>query len=546
MIFIICIIAIDTNVRPYLIKLLIDTTISPNASNLLLLVIIYSCLQFLMVYISAARDWCSIKYLFKFQSYIVSRFIDNIDQYAYSFFQNHTSGTILAKAQDVFNLIPTIIGTVIYQFIYIVFSTLITLIFLAQVHILFVVVMLIWMSIFFIITYFGIKKVRPITSEFAETRSKIWGHLSDYLSNILNVKCFVMSSWENSKLSNISQIFISKAEQQGYFLMKFYVIQGVIVSIYTIGFLIGLIYLHREGIISPGDFALVFMLNFTLFTNLYNLSYNLQEFIINCGTVNQALKILELPKEVQDKPDATKLVLTKGEIEFSNVQFNYKGTTELFKNKSIIIKGGQKVSLVGHSGGGKTTFSNLILRLFDVTSGEILIDGQNIKKVTQDSLRAAISIIPQESLLFHRTIEENIGYGNLNASEYEIIEAAKKAHAHEFIKKLPYGYKSLIGERGGKLSGGQRQRIVIARAILKNAPIVILDEATSQLDLETENKIQESLKELMKGKTSIVIAHRLSTLLGMDRVLVFEHGKIIKDGTYEELFVNKSSIYKRL
>ncbi|MSO13384.1 putative ABC transporter ATP-binding protein [Rickettsiales endosymbiont of Trichoplax sp. H2] len=499
-----------------------------------------------MVYISAARDWCSIKYLFKFQSYIVSRFIDNIDQYAYSFFQNHTSGTILAKAQDVFNLIPTIIGTVIYQFIYIVFSTLITLIFLAQVHILFVVVMLIWMSIFFIITYFGIKKVRPITSEFAETRSKIWGHLSDYLSNILNVKCFVMSSWENSKLSNISQIFISKAEQQGYFLMKFYVIQGVIVSIYTIGFLIGLIYLHREGIISPGDFALVFMLNFTLFTNLYNLSYNLQEFIINCGTVNQALKILELPKEVQDKPDATKLVLTKGEIEFSNVQFNYKGTTELFKNKSIIIKGGQKVSLVGHSGGGKTTFSNLILRLFDVTSGEILIDGQNIKKVTQDSLRAAISIIPQESLLFHRTIEENIGYGNLNASEYEIIEAAKKAHAHEFIKKLPYGYKSLIGERGGKLSGGQRQRIVIARAILKNAPIVILDEATSQLDLETENKIQESLKELMKGKTSIVIAHRLSTLLGMDRVLVFEHGKIIKDGTYEELFVNKSSIYKRL
>jgi ATP-binding cassette subfamily B protein len=343
----------------------------------------------------------------------------------------------------------------------------------------------------------------------------------------------------------VNQSFISKAEHQGYFLMKFYAIQGIIILIYTIGFLVGLVYLHNKGAVSPGDFALVFILNFSLFENMYHMSYQLQDFVINCGTVNQALKLLELPREIQDKPNARDLIIKKGKIIFNNVRFSYTDSKELFKNKSIILKAGQKVGLVGHSGGGKTTFCNLISRLFDITSGQILIDGQDIKGVKQDSLRRAISMIPQDPLLFHRTIKENISYGKLDGTDGEIIEVAKKAHAHEFITKLPKGYESLVGERGVKLSGGQRQRIVIARAILKNSPIVILDEATSQLDSVTEKKIQEALKELMTGKTAIVIAHRLSTLLGMDRILVFDQGKIIEDGTHQELF-KKRGVYKTL
>jgi ATP-binding cassette subfamily B protein len=235
----------------------------------------------------------------------------------------------------------------------------------------------------------------------------------------------------------------------------------------------------------------------------------------------------------------------KGEISFKNVQFHYKGATPLFESMNITIHAGQKVDLVGYSGSGKTSFVNLILRLFDINGGQILIDNQDISKVTQDSLRENIGMIPQDPSLFHRSLAENIRYGKPHASDVEVIDAAKRAHAHEFIEKLPNGYESLVGERGVKLSGGQRKRVAIARAILKNAPILILDEATSQLDSVNENYIQKSLHELMAGKTTIVIAHRLSTLLHMDRILVFDAEKIVEDGTHGELLA-KSSLYKTL
>lgn len=237
--------------------------------------------------------------------------------------------------------------------------------------------------------------------------------------------------------------------------------------------------------------------------------------------------------------------VTQGQIFFDKVKFCYMGSEALFKNKSVIIEPGQKVGLVGYSGSGKTTFVNLILRLYDATEGLILIDGQDIKEVTQDSLRANIGMIPQDPSLFHRTLMENIRYGRINATDEEVIEAAKKAHAHDFIINLPEGYNSLVGERGVKLSGGQRQRIAIARAILKNAPILLLDEATSQLDSVAESYIQESLWRLMQNKTTIVIAHRLSTLLHMDRILVFEEGQIIEDGTHSEL-LERNGQYKSL
>jgi ATP-binding cassette subfamily B protein len=263
------------------------------------------------------------------------------------------------------------------------------------------------------------------------------------------------------------------------------------------------------------------------------------------GNITQGLTVALAPLDIQDKPDATELRVTKGQITFDNVGFHYKGSEPLFTNKSVTIDPGQKVGLVGYSGGGKTTFSNLILRLYDVTDGRILIDGHDIRDVTQDSLRANIGMIPQDPSLFHRTLMENIRYGRDSATDAEVIEAAKRAHANEFIAKLPNAYDSLVGERGVKLSGGQRQRVAIARAILKNAPILILDEATSQLDSVTERDIQDSLWDLMQGKTTIVIAHRLSTLLHMDRILVFDSGKIVEDGTHDELLA-RGGLYKTL
>ena len=271
----------------------------------------------------------------------------------------------------------------------------------------------------------------------------------------------------------------------------------------------------------------------------------MREFWEKVGNIIQGLAIIESPVDIKDAPGARDLVVTNGEIVFDNVQFQYHDAESLFEHESVVIKSGQKVGLVGYSGSGKSTFVNLILRLFDVTQGKILIDGQDITQVTQDSLHEAITMIPQDPSLFHRSLVENIAYGKKNATHKEIIAAAKRAHAHEFIVALSQGYDTQVGERGIRLSGGQRQRISIARAMLKNSPILILDEATSQLDSVTENQIQDSLWDLMQHKTTLVIAHRLSTLLQMDRILVFDKGSIVEDGSHEELLA-QDGLYKKL
>jgi ATP-binding cassette subfamily B protein len=301
----------------------------------------------------------------------------------------------------------------------------------------------------------------------------------------------------------------------------------------------------KQGSVTPGDFVLLTTINIAIIGDLWQLSRNIIKFSEYSGNIKQGLSVVLAPHDIQDKTDATVLSLTKGQITFDDVTFHYKHTNPLFKNLSLTIEPGQKVGLVGYSGGGKTTFANLVLRLYEVTDGCIRIDGQAIQNVTQDSLHAHIGMIPQDPSLFHRTLMENIRYGNMEATDADVREAAKRAHAHDFIVNLPDGYASLVGERGVKLSGGQRQRIAIARAILKNAPILFLDEATSQLDSMTERDIQDSLWTLMQDKTTIVIAHRLSTLLHMDRILVFDRGKIVEDGTHEQL-LNNTGLYKTL
>jgi len=308
-----------------------------------------------------------------------------------------------------------------------------------------------------------------------------------------------------------------------------------------------LIWLYSQGKVTLGDFLMIFTINNWILHAMWVCANQMRNFLEELGTLNQALGIINEPLKIKD--GTHEMEVARGEIEFKNVEFAYNENQPIFADKSVIIPAGQKVGLVGHSGGGKSTFVNLILRLFDVTRGEILIDGQNISHATLNSLHKAIGVIPQDPSLFHRSLFENIAYGRLDAShsatKEQAMEAARQAHAHEFITKLPHGYNSLVGERGIKLSGGQRQRIAIARAFLKNAPILILDEATSQLDSITESLIQESLQNLMEGKTVLVVAHRLSTLEMMDRILVFEHGEIIEDGTHEEL-LELGGTYKKM
>jgi ATP-binding cassette subfamily B protein len=264
----------------------------------------------------------------------------------------------------------------------------------------------------------------------------------------------------------------------------------------------------------------------------------------------EMVEILLLPHEIKDKPNAKELKVSKGEIKFENLVFNFNDTRKVLNDINLTIKPGEKIALIGPSGAGKTTFVRLLLRLYSPTSGKILIDHTDISETTQESLKKNISMVPQDSILFHRTLAENIAYGKRGATKKEIEKAATLAHCNEFINPptggLPDGFQTYVGERGIKLSGGERQRVAIARAILKNAPILVLDEATSSLDSHSEMLIQDALNNLMAGKTVIVIAHRLSTIQKMDRIIVVDSGKIIEEGSHQELLAKEYSLYKKL
>jgi ATP-binding cassette subfamily B protein len=303
--------------------------------------------------------------------------------------------------------------------------------------------------------------------------------------------------------------------------------------------------LWLRGGISVGSFAMVASLLLLVINDVRNLSRRFLEFFEYVGNITDGVGVIVRPHELVDAPGARDLQVTRGEIRFENVDFRYPGGMEVFRGLNLTIHEGQRVGLVGFSGSGKSTFVNLILRLYDIQGGRILIDGQDIRETTQDSLRGAIAMIAQDPMLFHRSLLENVRYGRLDASDQDVQEAAQQAHAHEFIVSLPEGYNSLVGERGVRLSGGQRQRIAIARAILKNAPIFFMDEATSSLDSVTERHIQDSIEDLMRGRTAIVIAHRLSTIAHLDRIVVFHQGEVVEDGTHTELLA-RGGHYARL
>jgi len=416
---------------------------------------------------------------------------------------------------------------------------------MSLIHIKFAVALGVWVFIFLGISLILVFRNQHLAYEVTDARAVVTGSIVDVLTNMMSVRLFAAKKFENKYLKRLLDDSVQKDQMRDWFFLKLHAFQGtsflLLQAVCFWWLLLGL----TSKTITPGDFVLILTLNLRIVETFWNIAKDMRDFWEKSGDVVQGLAIVQTPIEIQDKPDAKKLVVTKGEIVFENVQFQYCGAESLFEHESVIIKSGQKVGLVGYSGSGKTTFVNLILRIFDVTAGNIKIDGQDIRNVTQESLHENIAMISQDPLLFHRSIFENILYGRKDATNEEVIAAAKRAYAHEFIVTLSCGYDTQVGERGVRLSGGQRQRIVIARAMLKNAPILILDEATSQLDSVTEAEIQDSLWDLMQNKTTLVIAHRLSTLLSMDRILVFDKGSIVEDGSHEEL-VKRGGLYKQL
>jgi len=532
-----------------LIKYMIDALGFSQPNNVLPL-IFWPAVLFVLNFEVHNLCWRGMGYInYKLQPIIKNQIIKEaftyVHQHTPQFFQDNLAGRIASQINTLADNVERIVHDIFRHIVRIVVLLIISFISMYYVHPKFFYVMFIWLVVFVAISMHLSKRIIDLSELHANSESIVSGELVDSITNSSNVRIFARRIYEISHIEKFLILTKKTFQTKEAFLLKLHLFQGVSLSIMLAFMLYLLVQLRISQVVSIGDFALILGLSVEVGFMVWWALEQIDELNKAVGKCRQSLRSLFVPLDIQDKEKASDLTIKNGQITFFNVKFHYKGTEALFQNKSVIIEAGQKVGLVGYSGSGKSTFVNLILRLYDVSEGKIMIDGQDITQVTQDSLHENIGMIPQDPSLFHRTLMENIRYGRIEASDEEVIAAAKRAHVHEFTAKLPQGYDSLVGERGIKLSSGQRQRIAIARAILKNAPILILDEATSQLDSITESEIQESLWNLMQGKTTIVIAHRLSTLLHMSRILVFEQGKIIEDGTHAELLA-KNGLYKAL
>ncbi len=393
--------------------------------------------------------------------------------------------------------------------------------------------------------FYGSKFMATRTREEAQASTASNAHIADTITNVMTIKSYGHENLELATLSDRTEAWRQKSLSTMRAFLGVSSVYSSLLAIINVGALVAAVWASEHHLASVGVIYLAITYTFTVARQLWEMNNIMRNYNRIMGDAHDMTQILQLSPLVKDHTTHV-LEVTKGEVEFKAISFHHEeDPSNLFEDFSLSIKPGQRVGLVGPSGSGKTTITKLLLRFSDIQHGEICIDGQSIKDVTQESLRKKIAYVPQEPMLFHRTLRENIAYGKPDATEKEIITAATQANAIAFIKSLPQGFDTLVGERGVKLSGGQRQRIAIARAILKDAPILVLDEATSALDSESEMLVQDSLQTLMRGRTSIVIAHRLSTIAKLDRIIVLDNGKIVEDGTHSKLLTRKG-IYSKL
>lgn len=411
----------------------------------------------------------------------------------------------------------------------------------------FAVGLILFTAIYAMICTFSFRKISNLNEEWAAAETKQTGQLADSISNIISVKSYAKEAHERRRYADFSR----KSYNAGIKSMRATIARDILfncVQLCITALILVFLLMGREWLgISVAVLVLIVNYAQTVQGELWNINSILKNINRVFGDAHEMTIILDTIDDVVDIPEAQTLIMNQASVDFDNISFRHKDAKdEIFTNFNLKVEPGERIGLVGVSGSGKTTLTKLLLRFADVNSGEITVSGQNIRNITQQSLRENIAYVPQETSLFHRSIAENIAYGKPDATQAEIEQAAKLANAHEFIIDMPEGYETLVGERGVKLSGGQRQRIAIARAILKDAPILVLDEATSALDSESEALIQSALERLMKGRTSIVIAHRLSTVASLDRIVVLQNGKIVEQGSHHALLEQKDGVYHHL
>jgi ATP-binding cassette, subfamily B, bacterial len=467
-----------------------------------------------------------------------------LQHHSYRYFSSNFAGALAHRISETSMGVTQTLWALITEFWPIAIAITVAVALLFQAHAQLGYFALVWAMFFISVSFLLARRCRPYAQEAAATRSETTGTVVDSVTNLTSARLFARLGFERENLEHnltreMNAILISHKYFEGIRWFQFSA-----AAVLKVGLLYYALRLWGQGQIGVGDFVMAVSLSLLVINEARNLSRRFLEFFEYVGNVSNGVHSIVRAHELIDTPEAKAIPIRRGDIEFREVDFGYTPARKVFDKLSVRIPAGQRVGLVGLSGSGKSSFVSLILRLYDPQGGRILIDGVDIRSMTQDSLHTQLSLIPQDPGLFHRTLRENIRYGRLEASDEEVAVAARKAYAHEFIAQIKEGYDSLVGERGVKLSGGQRQRIAIARVILKNAPILILDEATSALDSITEHAVQDTLNTVMRGKTVIVVAHRLSTIAHMDRILVFDDGRIIEDGSHTELLAHGGAYYR--
>lgn len=469
-----------------------------------------------------------------------------LHKHSFSFFNNNFVGSLVKRVNRFYRSFEGVADRLTWDLLPIVINVGMIIFVLSFRNIWLGIVVIVWVIVFCITNYFFSHYKLKYDVERSEWDTRVTGVLADTITNHSNVKLFVGYNREKINFAKITKKLNDLRRFTWDLGSIFDTIQWFLMILLEIGLMFLAINLWKKNILTVGDFVLIQAYLVRIFEKLWGFGRVIRHFYEHLADAEEMTVVLDTPHEITDRRNAKELVVKKGKIQFQKVNFNYHKTRRVINKLNLTIKAGERVALVGPSGAGKSTIVKLLLRQHDVTNGEIFIDGQQISKVTQESLWKNISLVPQSPILFHRSLMENIRYGRPDATDEEIIEAAKKAHCHEFIQEFHDGYYTFVGERGIKLSGGERQRVAIARAILRNAPILILDEATSSLDSESERLIQKALNNLISKKTVIVIAHRLSTIMKMDRIIVVNKGRIIEQGPHIELVKKKKGLYAKL
>ena len=496
------------------------------------------------LFVIRAIDWLDWSLDAKGGEYLSQMAFNAVINQSMTFHNNRFSGSLTSAA----NKLPSAFIDLKSNFVWDIYPLILTVLYsigaAAVVCLPFAGILLIYATVYMTIAITTYYKTRHVDEKLADAENKQTGQLADSITNEVSVKSYARESFERMRFGRATArtkgatFAVAKVSFWRNFSMN------TVNMITFAGLLVLIVMSHNLFGLTLANVVFLYSLSNSLLSNVWTINHILRSINRSLGNAKEMVAILDLPYIVDDKTDKP-LKVTDAVIDFRHVSFTHaEQKDKLFSDFTLTIPSGKSFGLVGVSGSGKTTLTKLLLRFADVLSGAIYIDGQDIRDVTQKSLRETIAYVPQESSLFHRSVRENIAYGKPDASDEEILQAAKLANADEFIQKLPDGYETLVGERGVKLSGGQRQRIAIARAILKNAPILVLDEATSALDSESEALIQGALKNLMKGRTSIVVAHRLSTIAGLDEIVVLDDGAIVEQGTHKELLSRKGEYAK--